>query len=115
MASKGYSVRNLQFVLYELLDVVSLTEEGYFSNHSRENFDIMLEVAEDIAAAGQEQSPPGLDRIDLTADRLRDGNRRLWLDDVKGQDQSMLEAHRRPQEDDGEKGSFRELPGGPFK
>ncbi len=49
MASKGYSVRNLQFVLYELLDVVSLTEEGYFSNHSRENFDIMLDVAEDIA------------------------------------------------------------------
>jgi butyryl-CoA dehydrogenase len=49
MASKGYSLRNLQFVLYELLDVVSLTQEGCFSNHSRENFDIMLEVAEDIA------------------------------------------------------------------
>ena len=50
MATKGYSIRNLQFMLYEVLDVVSLTEEEYFSNHNRDNFDIMLEVAEDIAA-----------------------------------------------------------------
>ena len=49
MATKGYSIRNLQFMLYEVLDVLSLTEEEYFSNHNRENFDIMLDVAEDIA------------------------------------------------------------------
>lgn len=50
MATKGYSMRNLHFILYEVLDVLSLTEEEYFSNHNRENFDIMLDVAEDIAA-----------------------------------------------------------------
>src|SRR4030095_12406890 len=49
MATKGYSMRNLHFMLYEVLDVLSLTEEEYFSNHNRENFDIMLDVAEDIA------------------------------------------------------------------
>ena len=49
MASKGYSMRNLQFMLYYVLDVLSLTEKEYFSNHNRENFDAMLEVAEDIA------------------------------------------------------------------
>ena len=49
MAAKGYSARNLRFVLYEMLDVVSLTGEEYFSNHSRENFDSMLDVAEEIA------------------------------------------------------------------
>lgn len=50
MAFKGYSLRNLQFMLYDVFDVVGLTEAQYFSNHSRESFDIMLQVAEDIAA-----------------------------------------------------------------
>ncbi|HEX6889193.1 MAG TPA: acyl-CoA dehydrogenase [Chryseolinea sp.] len=49
MAFKGYSMRNLQFILFDVLDVVSLTEKEYFSQHNRENFDVMLEVAEDIA------------------------------------------------------------------
>jgi len=49
MGLKGYSIRNLQFLLYEVLDVVALTEADYFSSHTRENFDIMLGVAEDIA------------------------------------------------------------------
>jgi alkylation response protein AidB-like acyl-CoA dehydrogenase len=49
MASKGYSMRNLRFMLYDVLNVLSLTEKEYFSNHNRENFDIMLDVAEDIA------------------------------------------------------------------
>ena len=49
MAAKGYSMRNLQFILFDVLDVLSLTEKEYFSEHNRENFDAMLEVAEDIA------------------------------------------------------------------
>ncbi|HMG91122.1 MAG TPA: acyl-CoA dehydrogenase [Chryseolinea sp.] len=49
MVCKGYSKRNLQFILYDVLDVVSLTKKDYFAKHNRENFDIMLEVAEDIA------------------------------------------------------------------
>jgi alkylation response protein AidB-like acyl-CoA dehydrogenase len=49
MALKGYSMRNLQFILYDVLDIASLTEKEYFSKHNRENFDVMLEVAEDIA------------------------------------------------------------------
>ena len=42
-------MRNLHFMLYDVLNVLSLTEKEYFSNHNRETFDIMLDVAEDIA------------------------------------------------------------------
>jgi butyryl-CoA dehydrogenase len=49
MYPRGYSLRNLQFMLYEVFDVVSLTGNEYFSSHTRESFDIMLEVAEDVA------------------------------------------------------------------
>ena len=49
MAGNYYSRRNLQFVLYEVFDVGSLTKYARFSKHDRQAFDMVLEVAEGIA------------------------------------------------------------------
>ena len=43
------SRRDLQFLLYEWLDVESLTARTEFAEHSRETFDAVLELSEDIA------------------------------------------------------------------
>jgi len=45
MGEKYISLRNLKFMLYELFDVESLTGFSYFADHSRETFDMALEVA----------------------------------------------------------------------
>lgn len=49
MATQFYSKRNLQFLLYEVLDVQSLTEYSYFQDHARETFDMVLNSAEQIS------------------------------------------------------------------
>ena len=49
MATQFYSKRNLQFLLYEVLDVQSLTEYPYFQDHARETFDMVLDSAEQIS------------------------------------------------------------------
>ncbi|MGM7678610.1 acyl-CoA dehydrogenase [Microbacterium sp. A94] len=41
--------RDLEFLLYEWLDVAALTERERFSDHSRESFDAVLELSEEIA------------------------------------------------------------------
>ncbi len=43
------SRRDLEFLLYEWLDVESLTERKRFSDHSRETFDAVMELSEQIA------------------------------------------------------------------
>ena len=45
MAEKFVSKRNLDFLLFEVFDVESLTEFKYFEEHSREIFDMVLETA----------------------------------------------------------------------
>jgi butyryl-CoA dehydrogenase len=45
MASKFVSMRNLKFVLYELLQVESLTDYPYFKEHGRETFDMVMDTA----------------------------------------------------------------------
>lgn len=49
MATQFYSKRNLQFLLYEVLEVQSLTKYPYFQDHSRETFDMILDSAEQIS------------------------------------------------------------------
>ncbi|MFN4144248.1 MAG: acyl-CoA dehydrogenase [Runella sp.] len=44
-----YSKRDLQFNLYELLEVEKLTAFDYFKDHDRTSFDMVLEAAEQIA------------------------------------------------------------------
>ena len=49
MQSKLLNPRDLEFVLYELLDVESLTQRPRFADHSRETFDAALDTAAKIA------------------------------------------------------------------
>jgi alkylation response protein AidB-like acyl-CoA dehydrogenase len=49
MASKLLSRRDLEFLLYDWLDVTELCERPRFADHSRETFDSALDTAERIA------------------------------------------------------------------
>jgi alkylation response protein AidB-like acyl-CoA dehydrogenase len=43
------SRRDVDFLLYEWLDVVELTKRDHFAEHSRDTFDAVLDLSEDIA------------------------------------------------------------------
>lgn len=49
MAKKYVSKRNLEFVLYEVFDIVSLTRYPYYKAHSKKLFDMMLDAALKLA------------------------------------------------------------------
>ncbi|QIS11880.1 acyl-CoA dehydrogenase [Nocardia arthritidis] len=49
MRSTLLSRRDLDFLLYEWLDVEELTKRGRFADHSRETFDDILELSEQLA------------------------------------------------------------------
>ncbi|MBC7680232.1 MAG: acyl-CoA dehydrogenase, partial [Pseudorhodobacter sp.] len=49
MASLLLNRRDLEFLLYEWLDVESLTKRDRHAEHSRETFDAVLDLAEQIA------------------------------------------------------------------
>ncbi len=44
MTSKFVSKRNLQFLLYEVFDIVELTRYPYFSQHNKKTFDMILDA-----------------------------------------------------------------------
>ena len=46
---KYYSRRNLNFMLFEVLDMHSLTRHEYFSAHNEESMNMVLDAAENIA------------------------------------------------------------------
>ncbi|MGK5093543.1 acyl-CoA dehydrogenase [Deltaproteobacteria bacterium TL4] len=49
MATKYLSKRNIQFLLYEVFDVVSLTQHAYYQQHSQEVFDMILDSSLQLA------------------------------------------------------------------
>jgi alkylation response protein AidB-like acyl-CoA dehydrogenase len=49
MADKYFSRRNLDFILYEVLDILSLTKHDYFSMHDAQTFAMTLDTATGIA------------------------------------------------------------------
>src|SRR5687767_14084853 len=49
MPSLLLSRRDLDFLLYEWLDVESLTKRTRFTEHSRETFDALLDLSEQVA------------------------------------------------------------------
>src|SRR5258706_2928038 len=63
--------RDLAFLLYELLDVESLTHRPRYAEHSRETFDAALETARGIAAT---YFAPHNRRNDLEEPRLENGH-----------------------------------------
>ncbi len=49
MAHKSFSRRNLDFTLFEVLNIAELTKHDYFNTHDAETFAFTLDVATDIA------------------------------------------------------------------
>ena len=45
MSDKLLNLRDLQFILHEVLKIEDLTAYAYFSDHSRETFDMALDTA----------------------------------------------------------------------
>jgi butyryl-CoA dehydrogenase len=64
------SRRDLDFLLYEWLDVELLTKRPRFAEHSRETFDAVLDLAADVAA---EQFAPHNRRSDIEEPRFEAG------------------------------------------
>jgi alkylation response protein AidB-like acyl-CoA dehydrogenase len=62
--------RDLQFLLYELLEVGQLTRYPRYAEHNRETFDAALDLAENIAAS---QFAPHNRKADLNEPHLVDG------------------------------------------
>jgi alkylation response protein AidB-like acyl-CoA dehydrogenase len=44
-----YSRKNIDFLLHEVLEVEDLCKDDYFNNHSKETFDLVLEMADEIS------------------------------------------------------------------
>jgi alkylation response protein AidB-like acyl-CoA dehydrogenase len=70
MQSKLLSRRDIEFVLYELLDAEALTRRPRFAEHSRETFDAALETAATIA---EEKFAPHNRKSDLNEPRFEGG------------------------------------------
>ena len=49
MADKFVSLRNMKFMVHEVLNTEGLTQYSYFEDHSREAFDLVLDTAVKIA------------------------------------------------------------------
>jgi alkylation response protein AidB-like acyl-CoA dehydrogenase len=79
MASSILSQRDLEFLLYEWLDVAGLTSRPRFAEHSRETFDAFLEVSAQIA---EREFAPHNRRNDAEEPRF-DGERVHIIPEVK--------------------------------
>lgn len=69
MAAKVYSDRNLRFLLYEVFDVVSLTDSDYYKDHDKKIFDMVLKAASQLSKklllpffAEMDKKPPRLEQ-----------------------------------------------------
>ena len=70
MATKFASERNLKFLLYEVLDVESLTKLEYFQDHNREIFDMVIDTAMRL---GRDQLFPVFQELDRQPPQYVDG------------------------------------------
>ncbi|MBA4395466.1 MAG: acyl-CoA dehydrogenase, partial [Desulfobacca sp.] len=64
------SMRNLKFMLYEVLGTEDLLQHPYFQDHSREIFDLTLETAQKM---GTELLRPALREMDQNPPNLING------------------------------------------
>lgn len=65
-----YSRRNIDFILHEVLKVEELCEDDYFKNHSKETFDLVLDIADEIS---QKTSLPAFVDSDRNQPQLIEG------------------------------------------
>ena len=88
MSSLLLSRRDLEFMLYEWLDVAALARSGRYADHSRETFDAVLDTCERIAT---ERFAPHNQKADQNEPRF-DGNTVTLIDEVKPALQAFAEA-----------------------
>ena len=88
MDSLLLSRRDLQFLLYEWLDVTSLTKAGRYADHSRETFDAVLDTCERIAT---ELFAPHNQKADQQEPHF-DGGHVTLIDEVKPALQAFADA-----------------------
>ncbi|MCP9761555.1 acyl-CoA dehydrogenase [Lacihabitans soyangensis] len=65
-----YARQNIDFILHEVLKVEELCEDDYFKNHSKETFDLVLDMADEIS---QKTSLPAFVDSDRNQPQLIDG------------------------------------------
>jgi len=70
MGEKFVSGRNLKFLLYEVFDVVSLTQYPYYAEHNREIFDMILETS---LRLGRDLLKPVFEEMDKKPPEFVDG------------------------------------------
>ncbi|MCP4755729.1 MAG: acyl-CoA dehydrogenase [Proteobacteria bacterium] len=70
MAEKFVSLRNLNFLLYEVLDIESLSEYPYFEDHGRETFEMLIDTSLQIA---KDLMQPAFVEMDTDAPEFKDG------------------------------------------
>ncbi|MBP6620199.1 MAG: acyl-CoA dehydrogenase C-terminal domain-containing protein [Leadbetterella sp.] len=69
-----YSRKNIDFILHEVLEVEELCKDDYFKNHSKETFDLVLDMADDIS---QKTSLPAFVDSDRNQPQLIEGQVRV--------------------------------------
>lgn len=87
-AASLMSRRDLTFLLYEWLDVVKLTDHEYFTEHSRDTFDAVLDLSADLAA---EYFAPHNKTADQHAPSMRADGTVVLIDAIK----QALDAYNR--------------------
>jgi len=70
MVGRYFSERNLKFLLYEVFDAESLTAYPYFEEHSRENFDLVIDTASKMSNT---LLRPYFEEMDRNPPRLENG------------------------------------------
>jgi alkylation response protein AidB-like acyl-CoA dehydrogenase len=66
-----YSRKNIDFILHEVLEVEKLCQDDYFKNHSKETFDLVLDMADEIS---KKTSLPAFVDSDRNQPELLGGN-----------------------------------------
>lgn len=74
------SRRDLDFLLYEWLDVVELTKHEHFAEHSRDTFDAVLDLSADIAA---KRFAPHNKKADQNEPYVDESGRVVLIDEIK--------------------------------
>lgn len=69
-----YARKNIDFILHEVLKVEELCQVDYFKNHSKETFDLVLEMADEIS---QKTSLPAFVDSDRNQPQLIEGQVRV--------------------------------------
>ncbi len=70
MAEQFINLRNLEFLLYEMFDATQLTKYPYFSDHSKETFDLVISTAMQM---GKDMLFPAFSEMDKKPPEFKDG------------------------------------------